>query len=78
MQRVIQERDMYREQAENYNAKLQRTHEELSLKIEDLDRSKHKYDEALTKLSTQLDSGITKQLLRNSILNEGNSYAGES
>jgi len=68
------ERDHYKSQAEKLEIKLQQTHEELDEKITELNKSKQKYEQAMTNLSAQIDSNLTKKLMTSSLIVSGNSH----
>jgi len=68
------ERDHYKSQAEKLEIKLQQTHEELNEKIVELNKSKQKYEQAMTKLSAQIDSNLTKKLMTSSLSSSNNSH----
>ena len=67
------ERDHYKRQTEKLETKLQQTHEELNEKIRELNKSKSKYEQAMTKLSAQIDSNLTQKLMSSSLTASNNS-----
>jgi len=65
---IERDRDLYREHNERLNTQLQQTNVELQEKIREMDAAKRKYDESISKLSTQLDKDLMKKLMGSSIV----------
>jgi len=63
------DRDLYREHNERLNTQLQQTNIELHEKIREMDSVKRKYDDSITKLSTQLDKDLMKKLMGSPLVN---------